>query len=56
MSLSLIQSIWTVVVAILFLGIVLWSYSGRRKNAFDEAARLPLEDEIAKRPDSSIEE
>ena len=39
------QSIWTIVVMITFLGIVVWAYSGKRKSAFDEAARLPFEDD-----------
>jgi cytochrome c oxidase cbb3-type subunit 4 len=28
-----------------FVGIVLWAWSGKRKEAFREAANLPLEDE-----------
>ena len=46
MSLTFIQSVWTVVVMIIFLGIVWWAYSGSRKNAFDEAAQIPLEDDL----------
>lgn len=42
---TLIQSLWTIVVMVTFLGIVLWAYSDKRKASFDEAARLPLEDE-----------
>jgi cytochrome c oxidase cbb3-type subunit 4 len=49
MSLSLIQSIWTVVVTVIFTGIVWWAYSSQRKDAFDEASRLPLEDEVTMR-------
>ncbi len=30
---------------ILFIGIVIWAWSAKRKPQFDEAARLPLEDE-----------
>jgi cytochrome c oxidase cbb3-type subunit 4 len=41
-----IQSIWTVVVFVLFIGIVLWAWSGKNKKAFDEAARIPLDDDI----------
>jgi len=41
---AFIQSIWTIVVMITFLGIVFWAYSSRRSAAFDEAARLPFED------------
>lgn len=42
---SLGHSIWTVLVFVVFIGIVLWAYSGRRKNDFDEAARLVLDDD-----------
>jgi len=45
MSFTFLQSIWTIVVMITFLGIVVWAYSGKRKAAFDEAARLPFEDD-----------
>jgi cytochrome c oxidase cbb3-type subunit 4 len=45
MTFTLFQSIWSIVVMITFLGIVAWAYSGKRKAAFDEAARLPFEDD-----------
>lgn len=35
----------TVVSFLVFLGIVFWAYSSRRKRAFDEAAQLPFADE-----------
>lgn len=35
----------TAVSFVLFLGIVLWAWSGHRKRAFDEAARLVLDDD-----------
>lgn len=37
--------IWTLLLIILFLGIVVWAYSSRRKSDFEEAAMLPLEDD-----------
>jgi cytochrome c oxidase cbb3-type subunit 4 len=40
-----IQVVWTVVVMIIFLAIVFWAWSGRRKESFDEAANIPLEEE-----------
>jgi cytochrome c oxidase cbb3-type subunit 4 len=40
-----IHSIWTVLALVIFIGIVLWAYSGKRKARFDEAARLPLDDD-----------
>ena len=45
MSFTLFQSLWTIVVMVTFLGIVWWAFSSKRKAAFDEAARLPFEDE-----------
>ena len=45
MDINDLRSIITVVAFVTFIGIVLWAYSDRRKQAFDEAARLPLEDE-----------
>lgn len=41
---AIFQSVWTVVVMVLFLGIVAWAYSSKRESEFDAAARLPLED------------
>jgi len=35
----------TVVLLILFLGIVVWAYSKNRKQDFEQAANLPLEDD-----------
>jgi cytochrome c oxidase cbb3-type subunit IV len=40
-----IQVVWTVVVMVVFLAIVFWAWSGRRKESFNEAANIPLEEE-----------
>ncbi len=48
MSLATISGIITAILIVLFLGIVVWAWSSKRKNDFDEAAQLPLEDEIEK--------
>lgn len=45
MTFTLFQALWSIVVMITFLGIVFWAYSSKRKDAFDEAARLPFDDE-----------
>ena len=42
MIFTLIDSIWTIVVMVVFIGIVLWAWSGKRAKAFDEAANLPF--------------
>ncbi len=35
----------TVMVFVTFIAIVLWAWSGNRKDDFDEASRLPLDDD-----------
>jgi cytochrome c oxidase cbb3-type subunit 4 len=46
MDINDMRSIVTVLAFASFIGIVLWAYGGRRRAAFDEAARLPFtEDE-----------
>lgn len=41
---SVAHIIWTIALLIIFIGIVLWAWSGRQKTRFEEAARLPLEE------------
>lgn len=45
MDINDLRSIFTVVSFATFIGIVWWAYSGHRKQAFEEAAALPLEDD-----------
>jgi cytochrome c oxidase cbb3-type subunit 4 len=45
MSIGIIHSVWTLLLLVIFLAIVIWAWSGRRKRSFDEAARMPLEEE-----------
>ena len=42
MIFTLIDSVWTIVVMIVFVGIVLWAWSSKRARDFDEAANLPF--------------
>ena len=42
---SLIFSIWTVVVMVVFIGIVIWAWSGRNKDKYEAAAMIPLEED-----------
>ncbi len=44
MDINTVRGLLTLVLLILFLGIVVWAFSSRRKKDFDEAARLPLEE------------
>jgi len=50
MDIQILRSIVTVMSFLAFLGIVWWAYSAPRKAAFDEAARLPLDDDDTPRP------
>ena len=40
-----LSSIMTVVAFATFIGIVLWAYSGKARRGFDEAARLPFNED-----------
>jgi len=44
MDIGLVHSVWTVLVVISFIGIVVWAWSGKRKQEFETAARAALED------------
>ncbi|MGV6827352.1 MAG: cbb3-type cytochrome oxidase subunit 3 [bacterium] len=55
MDQSVIQSVWTVVVLVLFVGIVIWAMSPKRRKDFDEASRLPLEDDRVVNKQSNTE-
>ena len=43
MDINTLRSIVTVVCFAAFIGIVWWAWSARNKAEFDQAARLPLE-------------
>ena len=45
MDIVTLHSIITAVSFAVFIAIVLWAYSDRSKAAFDEAARLPFDEE-----------
>jgi len=47
------SGIWTTALLIIFLGIVGWAFSRKRRRAFDEAARLPLENDDRPLPPAS---
>lgn len=47
---ALLHSIWTVLLLLLFIGIVVWVFILKRPGDFDEAARMPLDqDETEKK-------
>jgi cytochrome c oxidase cbb3-type subunit 4 len=46
------RGVFTVVMFVLFIAICLWAWSSRRKDGFDEAAQLPLDED----PPGSVSE
>jgi len=49
MDVNDLRSLITVVAFAAFIGIALWAWSGRRRERFDAAARLPFDDEAAEK-------
>ncbi|MBX9812116.1 MAG: CcoQ/FixQ family Cbb3-type cytochrome c oxidase assembly chaperone [Burkholderiales bacterium] len=45
MDINFARSVLTLVLLVVFIGIVAWAWSGKRRQAFDAAARLPFDDE-----------
>ncbi len=47
MDINLARSLITALLFIVFIGIVLWAWSKGKRKDFEEAARLPLDDDLA---------
>jgi len=45
MDINDFRSWHTIVLMVLFIGVVVWAYSKKRAKSFDEAANLPFADE-----------
>ncbi|MCK8515627.1 cbb3-type cytochrome c oxidase subunit 3 [Methylonatrum kenyense] len=45
MDINTFYGLLTLLMLVLFIGIVLWAYSSKRKKHFEEAANLPFEEE-----------
>jgi cytochrome c oxidase cbb3-type subunit 4 len=45
MDINDLRSIFTVLAVLAFAGIVWWAYSSRRQSTYEEAARIPLDDD-----------
>ncbi|MFZ4480645.1 MAG: cbb3-type cytochrome oxidase subunit 3 [Rhodoferax sp.] len=43
MDINTLRSLATVVSLLMFIGIIAWAYSGRKTADFEQAARLPFE-------------
>jgi cytochrome c oxidase cbb3-type subunit 4 len=46
-----LQGLATVLALLAFVGVVWWAWSGRQKQKFDQAARMPLEEDSDKNED-----
>ena len=45
MDMGTFRGVLTLVLMLLFIGLVVWAFSRRRRKDFEEAAQLPLEDD-----------
>ena len=45
MDFGLMQTIWTIIVIVIFVSIFIWAWSSRNKKSFDEASRIPMNDD-----------
>ncbi|MEK8050691.1 cbb3-type cytochrome c oxidase subunit 3 [Ideonella sp. DXS22W] len=50
MELNALRSAMTLISLLVFLGIVVWAWKGRRRDAFDAAAQLPFADDETPEP------
>jgi cytochrome c oxidase cbb3-type subunit IV len=50
-SFGLVQGLLTLLLMVLFIGIVVWAYSSRQKKRFDEASMLPFADDAKEHED-----
>jgi len=53
MDLNDARALITLLALVTFIGIVFWAYSDRRKQNFDKAARMVLDDEEPMEPNRS---
>ena len=51
MSFGFVQGLITILLMVLFVGIVVWAYSSRQKKRFEEASMLPFAEDDAQGDD-----
>lgn len=56
MDLNTIRTILLLVLFVAFIGVWIWAWSKKRKSAFEEASRLPLEEDDGHIPGTGKEE
>ncbi len=47
MDIATLRGVMTAILLVTFVGICVWAWSSRRKDRFDAAAQLPLEEDAA---------
>jgi cytochrome c oxidase cbb3-type subunit 4 len=47
--------LWTLLLLLAFLGIVAWAFSKKRRKQFEEAGRIPLEEDRKRAPQNTTE-
>lgn len=52
MDINTIRAALTIILIIAFLGLVVWAWSSKRKETFDELSRMPLEEDDGKAPEN----
>ena len=45
MDVGTIHGIWTIIVMVVFVWIVIWAWSSKRKKEFDDAAMIPFNED-----------
>jgi cytochrome c oxidase cbb3-type subunit 4 len=51
MDMGTFRGLMTAILMAAFIGLVIWAWSRRRTADFEEAAALPLDDELSENPD-----
>ena len=49
MTISYLHAIWTVLLLGVFAGIIYWAFRSSNRARFEEAGRIPLEDDLDER-------
>ena len=52
MDINTIRGALTIVLIIAFLGLVVWAWSSKRKETFDQLSRMPLEEDDGQVPEN----
>ena len=54
MDMGTVRGLLTAILLVLFIGLVAWTWSRKRKPAYDEAANLPLDDDDKPMTDTKL--